>query len=283
MLGKRTDKLLAEQLPQFPRAALAKLFDQELVWLNDKVTKPGIKVREGDVLKADISPLNFEIEDIDLPVIYQDDNVMVINKPSGVISHARGRYFDEPSVASFIRQDSKDTKFDSAPSERAGIVHRLDRATSGVMITAKNPEAMSHLQKQFSNRSVKKTYLAIIEGSLPTDEGKIDMPIGRNPKVPSTFHVTDEGKPAITRYRTIANTGNYTLLKLSPETGRTHQLRVHLSELKHPIVGDSLYKGKEASRLMLHAASLEITLPDGQRKVFSAPTPLEFKRLVDHG
>lgn len=274
--GKRTDKLLAEQLPQFPRAALAKLFDKELVWLNDKLTKPGVKVREGDFLKADLSPLDIKIEDIDLPIIYEDDNVLVVDKPSGVISHARGRYFDEPSVASFVRQIT------GQKGERSGIVHRLDRATSGVMITAKNQETLSLLQKQFSQRNVKKTYMAIIEGSMPTEEGVIDMPIGRNPKVPATFHVTEEGKHALTRYKTIAKHNGLTLLELSPETGRTHQLRVHLHELKHPILGDALYKGKEASRLMLHAVSLEITIPDGERAVFTAPLPPEFQELVPH-
>ncbi len=274
--GKRTDKLLAEQLPQFPRAALAKLFDKELVWLNDKITKPGMKVREGDVLKADLSPLDIKIDDIELPIIYEDDNVLVVDKPSGVISHARGRYFDEPSVASFVRQKT------GQKGERSGIVHRLDRATSGIMICAKNQETLSFLQKQFSQRKVKKTYMAIIEGSMPSEEGLIDMPIGRNPKVPATFHVAEDGKNALTRYRTIAKENGLTLLEMSPETGRTHQLRVHLTELQHPIVGDNLYKGKEASRLMLHAASLEITIPGGERMVFTAPLPLEFQEFVPH-
>lgn len=267
--GKRTDKLLAEQLPQFPRAALSKLFDKELVWLNDNPTKPGIKVREGDVLKADLSPLDIKIEDIDLPVIFEDDNVLVVNKPSGVISHARGKYFDEPSVASFVRQKT------GQKGERSGIVHRLDRATSGVMITAKNQETLSLLQKQFSERKTKKTYFAVINGSMPTPEGVIDMPIGRNPKVPATFHVTEAGKNALTRFKTIKSNDKYSLIELTPETGRTHQLRVHLAELKRPIVGDALYKGEEASRLLLHAASLEITLPGGDRRIFEAPLPTE--------
>ncbi len=270
LVGKRTDKLLAEQLPQFPRAALAKLFDKELVWLNDKTTKPGIKVRQGDRLKADLSPLDIKIADIDLPVIYEDGNVLVVNKPSGVISHARGRYFDEPSVASFVRQKT------GLKGERSGIVHRLDRATSGVMITAKNQETLSILQKQFSQRKVQKTYMAIIRGDMPSPEGVIDMPVGRNPKVPATFMVTEHGKNAITHYRTIKTNGTYTLLELHPETGRTHQLRVHLTELKHPIVGDALYNGEESGRLLLHAESLEITLPGGQRKTFTAELPQEF-------
>lgn len=274
LVGKRTDKLLAEQLPQFPRAALQKLFDKELVWLNDKLTKPGIKVRLEDKIKVDLSPLDIKIEDIDLPIIYQDDNVIVINKPSGIISHARGRYFDEPSVASFVRQITHQS------GERAGIVHRLDRATSGVMICARNQETLSWLQKQFSARKVKKTYLAITMGSMPTEEGLIDMPIARNPKVPQTFHVSELGKNALTRFITRKQNGKYTLLELNPETGRTHQLRVHLAELKHPIVGDALYGGEPADRLLLHASSLEITLPNKERTVFTAPVPEVFNTYI---
>lgn len=273
-VGKRSDKLLAEQLPQFPRAALAKLFDMELVWLNGSPTRPGHKLRLGDALSADLSPLDVEIEDIELPIVYEDDDVLVVDKPTGVISHARGRYFDEPSVASFVRQKT------GQKGERSGIVHRLDRATSGIMICAKNQETLSFLQKQFSLRKVNKTYMAVIEGSMPSEEGKIDMPIGRNPKVPASFYVTESGKSAITRYTTIKKHNGYTLLELRPETGRTHQLRVHLKHLKHPIVGDNLYSGKDAPRLLLHAASLEITLPNGERSIFTAPLPPDFQEFM---
>ncbi len=273
-VGKRTDKLMAEQLPQFPRAALAKLFDMELVWLNGEATKPGYKLRSGDKLSVDLSPLDVKIADIELPIIFEDENVLVVDKPAGVISHARGRYFDEPSVASFVRQKT------GQKGERSGIVHRLDRATSGVMICAKNQETLSFLQKQFSLRKVKKTYIAVVEGSMPTEDGLIDMPIGRNLKVPATFMVTDTGKSAQTRYKTLEKTGKYSLLELSPETGRTHQLRVHLRELKHPIIGDALYSGIEAERMLLHAASLEITLPGGERKVFTAGLPEIFQQTV---
>jgi 23S rRNA pseudouridine1911/1915/1917 synthase len=272
--GKRTDKLLADQLPQFPRAALHKLFDKELIWLNDKITKPGIKVKEGDTLKVDLSPLDIKIEDIELPILYEDEFVIVIDKPSGVISHARGRYFDEASVASFVRQLTHQS------GERAGIVHRLDRATSGVMITAKNQETLSYLQKQFSVRKVKKTYCAVIQGHMPTPKGFIDMPINRNPKKPQTFHVSESGKQALTRYITLRSNDKYSLLELSPETGRTHQLRVHLNELKHPIVGDELYGGEPAERLLLHAASIEISLPNSKRMTFSSPLPQIFETYV---
>ncbi len=275
LVGKRTDKLLADLLPQFPRAALQKLFDQDLVWLNDNLTKPGIKVRLNDRIRADLSPLDIKIEDIDLPILYQDKATLVIDKPAGIISHARGRYFDEPSVASFVRQITHQD------GERAGIVHRLDRATSGVMICAKNPESLSWLQQQFSSRKVKKTYMAVIQGSMPTDEGVIDMPIDRNPAKPKMFHVSETGKHAVTHYQTLKHNGTYTLLRLAPETGRTHQLRVHLSQLHHPIVGDELYGGETAERLLLHAADLEITLPNKESKMFTSPLPEIFNRYVD--
>ncbi|MBA2279392.1 RluA family pseudouridine synthase [Candidatus Saccharibacteria bacterium] len=274
-VGRRTDKLLAEQLPQFPRAALQKLFEKDLILLNNKITKPGIKVRLGDRLKADLSPLDIKIDDIELPIIYEDEDTLVINKPSGVISHARGRYFDEPSVASFIRQNTHQS------GERAGIAHRLDRATSGVMICAKNQSSLSWLQKQFSLRKVKKTYIAIILGEMPSEDGIIDMPIGRNPKKPQTFHVTELGKTAVTRYKVIQKTDLYSMLELQPETGRTHQLRVHLQALKHPIVGDSLYGGKESLRLLLHAKDLEIILPNNKQVTFTAPITSEFIELLN--
>lgn len=273
LTGKRTDKLLAEQLPQFPRSALHKLFDKELVWLNRVLTKPGVKVRLGDKLAVDLSPLDIKIADIDLPILYQDDDILVVNKPSGVISHARGKYFDEPSVASFVRQITRQK------GDRAGIVHRLDRATSGVMITAKNQAALSWLQQQFSGRKVVKTYVAVVLGNMPSEEGAIDMPIGRNPKKPATFYVTELGKQALTRYKTIKSEQGMSLLELQPETGRTHQLRVHLSELKHPIVGDELYGGKPYERLLLHAASLQITLPNKETATFTAPLPDTFDQV----
>lgn len=273
LAGKRTDKLIADYFPSYPRTALHKLFASEHVLLNGKVTKPGIKVRLNDTLRVDLSPLEITIADIDLPILYEDKDVLVINKPSGVISHARGRYFDEPSVASFVRQ-----KVAELTGERSGIVHRLDRATSGVMICAKNTDSLSWLQRQFSERKVQKTYMAVVFGSLPTEEGLIDMPIARNPLKPVTFHVHESGKHATTHYRVISQNNGYSLVELKPVTGRTHQLRVHLAQLGHPIVGDDLYHGESAERLMLHAHSLTIALPSKEIVTFEAPLPEAFNR-----
>lgn len=275
LVGKRTDKLIADYLPSYPRAALHKLFESNDVTLNDKPTKPGVKVRLGDTVRVDLSPLEITIADIELPILYQDGDVLVVNKPAGVISHARGRYFDEPSVASFVRQ-----KVAHLTGDRSGIVHRLDRATSGVMVCAKNPEALSWLQRQFSDRKVQKTYSAVVVGSMPTDVGIIDMPIARNPAKPVTFHVDPTGKDSVTNYKVLSMSEGYSLLELKPVTGRTHQLRVHLTHLKHPIVGDELYSGEPAERLMLHAHTIVITLPSKEIVTFNAPLPNEFKRYI---
>jgi 23S rRNA pseudouridine1911/1915/1917 synthase len=281
-IGQRLDKALAGAYPQYSRAYLARLIDADEVLVNGKPNKAGWKLREGDAITitADLSHEQV-IEDIDLPIIYQDDNVVVINKPSGVISHSRGRYWYEPSVASFLRQIAGES---SNPSDRSGIVHRLDRATSGVMICAKNEATLSFLQKQFSARTVQKTYLAIIEGRPSPETAIIDMPIERNPKKPATFRAGSGGKSAQTSYTTLESTPAYSLLELTPKTGRTHQLRVHLKQLGKPIVGDELYGGKPADRLMLHAASLTIALPDnqpGEHTTFSVPMPDEFRTLLE--
>lgn len=274
---KRVDKLVAELFPRYPRAALHKLFASEHIKLNGEVTKPGTKVRAGEKLNVNLTPLDIEIADIDLPILYEDDDILVVDKPSGVISHARGRFFDEPSVASFVRQRVADLT-----GERAGIVHRLDRATSGVMVCAKNAVSTAWIQKQFADRKVKKVYHAVVFGAMASDEGMIDMPIARSVQKPQTFRVDEDGKNAVTRYKVLAIKGNYSLLELRPETGRTHQLRVHLEKLGHPILGDTLYEGKEAPRLMLHAYSLELMMISKEQKVFISPMPEVFTEYVPY-
>ena len=161
-------------------------------------------------------------------------------------------------------------------------MHRLDRATSGVIICAKNQAALSFLQKQFSQRKAKKTYMAIVAGHMNPQAAVIDMPIERNPKAPATFRVGPNGKPSTTLYTVVAETPAYSLVELKPTTGRTHQLRVHLAEQKHPIIGDPLYgTGTFGERLYLHALSLEITLPNRERRTFEAPLPPEFAQLME--
>lgn len=273
---QRADVLLAGMYPQYSRAALAQLFDKDLVSLGDKILKAGDKVPATSILSADISSLQMPTEAIDLPILYEDKDCIVINKPAGVLTHALGKHGNEASVASFIR-----ARVSGLEGDRAGIVHRLDRATSGVIISAKNQRALSLMQKQFEQRRIKKIYSAVVKGRPEPSEAVIDMPILRNPKAPSTFRTGANGKPARTHYKVLKVSDRYSLLELRPETGRTHQLRVHLAKVGHPIVGDPLYgDGKYGDRLFLHAKSLEITLPSGERKTFSAPTPKEFEKKL---
>lgn len=268
--GVRADIFVASRYPKFTRSSLEALFDQELIQINGAVAKPSQKTKPGDKVEVDETLLNLVPPAIDLPVIYEDDNVIVINKPAGVLTHSKGALNLEGTVASFIA----DKVSSDLSGNRAGIVHRLDRATSGVIIAAKNVATQSKLQKQFSQRLAKKTYLAVVEGTLEPAEAVIDVPIERNPKRPQTFRAGASGKPAQTAYKVLKTFGQgihkYTLLELKPTTGRTHQLRVHLAYIGHPIVGDYIY-GHEAEQMLLQAKSLEITLPGGHRQVFKAP------------
>ena len=275
--AERLDQYVVRQQPSLSRGFAVRLIQDGDVLVNgEPQLKAGYKVRQSDQVtigfdegKAVVFP------EIELPVIYEDDDCVVIDKPVGLLTHSKGAFNPEATVSTWLRSRMKAPK-----GERAGIVHRLDRATSGVMICAKTPEALSWLQKQFSQRKVKKTYLAVVEGTLKEGQAIIDMPIERNPKKPQTFRVGSNGKSAVTAYRVLKTDGKLSLLELKPTTGRTHQLRVHLERLGHPIVGDTFYGGQPAPRLYLHARELEVTLFDRQRKVFEAPIPPRFEELL---
>ena len=271
--AQRLDQRVLEQIPTLTRSYAAKLIEDGKVTVNgEPIYKPGYKMREGDVVVIEHDDEEFhKIPTIDLEVLYEDDDCVVINKPAGLLTHSKGAFNPEATVATWLRG-----RLTSMQGERAGIVHRLDRATSGVMICAKTETAHAWLQKQFSQRRVKKMYTAVIVGTLDPAEAVIDMPIERNPKAPATFRVGVNGKAAITYYKIIERGSKYSLVELRPETGRTHQLRVHLAHQRHPIVGDYMYNGQKADRLYLHATSLELTLPNRDRRVFTVPAPVEF-------
>lgn len=244
------------------------------VSVNSKVvTTPKFEVDETDEIALDLPEK--EQADVDLPILYEDDDVIVVNKPSGLLTHAKGGLSDESTVAEIIRPK---TSF-ATDTDRPGIVHRLDRDTSGLLIIAKNPESAAHLQRQFAERTAKKTYIAITDGKPKLNAAKIDLPIGRNPSAPSTFRIDPNGKPAQTTYHVLTENDTQSLVELKPTTGRTHQLRVHLAHLNAPILGDRVYGKSSDCRMMLHAQKLEITLPSGERKVFEAAIPNEFKRF----
>jgi len=274
----RLDAYLALHWPESSRSVWQKYCKAGYVKINGlTVIEPDKLLDEDDHVTFDIPPApNFSEQK--LPIIYEDSDVIVINKPAGVLTHAKGAISDEFTVGEFMR----DRTTDGNDTNRPGIVHRLDRDTSGVMIAAKNAEAKRWLQKQFSQRKLKKTYLALVQGHPKEPAAQLDLPIERNPKKPQTFRVAPNGKPAQTQYRTLQSFKDFSLLELKPTTGRTHQLRVHLAYLNCPIVGDRLY-GKindKLGRMFLHAAELEVTLPSRQRKVFKAPLPNELNSFL---
>ncbi len=275
--AQRLDQKVVELIPELSRASATKLVEGGKVTVNGKVIdKGGHKLRPDDVVLVDFDLKQLDdIPTIELEVVYEDNDCAVVIKPVGLLTHSKGEFNPEATVETWLRSRTKLT------GARAGIVHRLDRLTSGVMIVAKTPEALSWLQKQFSQRKVKKTYFAVVSGHLKEPHAIIDMPIERNPRAPATFRVGSNGKPSRTEYKVVATNDHYSLLELKPETGRTHQLRVHLNHLGHAIVGDTLYGGEAADRLYLHAAELEITLPNRQRQVFNAPLPAEFRAKVE--
>ena len=240
---------------------------------NKVVTTPKFEVDEIDEIALNLPEK--EQADVDLPILYEDDDVIVANKPSGLLTHAKGGLSDELTVAEIIRPK---TSF-ATDTDRPGIVHRLDRDTSGLLIIAKNPESAAHLQRQFAERTAKKTYIAITDGKPKLNAAKIDLPIGRNPSAPSTFRIDPNGKPAQTTYHVLAENDAQSLVELKPTTGRTHQLRVHLAHLNAPILGDRVYGKSSDCRMMLHAQKLEVALPSGERKVFEAAIPDEFKKF----
>lgn len=260
--------------PSISRSLWQKYIKAGYVSVNHQVvTAPKFEVDKTDEIAVKLPEQ--EQASAELPVLYEDDDVIVVNKPSGLLTHAKGGLSTEATVAEIIRPK---TSF-ASDTDRPGIVHRLDRDTSGVLIIAKTADAATHLQQQFAQRTTKKTYLAVTDGVPKLAAAKIDLPIGRNPSAPSTFRIDPNGKPAQTTYRVLAVADTKALIELKPSTGRTHQLRVHMAYLNAPILGDRVYSKPNVNRLMLHAHKLEITLPSGERKTFKAAVPEEFQQL----
>lgn len=271
---RRLDLKLAREYPHLSRSTWQKHIKAGYVAVNGTVI-PSIKheISEADHLAVAL-PTTSDFTDQTLPIVYLDEDVIVINKPAGVLTHSKGTTNDEFTVADFFRRYTTD----GLATNRPGIVHRLDRDTSGILIGARSAQAAAFLKKQFARHQTKKTYIAVLDGLLPHSAAAIELPILRNPAQPSTFKVDSRGKPAVTHYNVLATNSYQTLVMLQPITGRTHQLRVHMHYLHTPIVGDRVY-GQTADRLYLHAQQLEITLPDGTRRVFSAPIPRRFTTM----
>ena len=269
---RRLDVALSEKFPDTSRSTWQKHIKAGRVRVNGVLmTSPKTDVSLRDDIVADL-PEKPTHEGEELPVLYKDDNVIVIDKPIGVLAHAKGALSDEFTVADFFGRYTNV----GLDTNRPGIVHRLDRDTSGVMIGALNDDARALLARQFADRKTKKTYVAVLSGHLKQKEATIELPISRNPSAPSTFRVDGNGRMAVTHYKVLAENDKESLVELKPVTGRTHQLRVHMAYLGAPIKGDRVY-GRAGERLFLHAKSLEITIPKGDRRIFEAPLPQSFR------
>lgn len=257
---KRLDHLMMEIYKSYNRSTLQKFIESGYVTVGGEVAKkPNQKFEEGARINL-VIPDKLKNADVKPEVIYEDKNVIVVNKPAGLLSEAKGEYCPERTLADF-----------------GLICHRLDRDTSGVMILAKTPEVQKFLKRQFQDRKVHKTYVAVVKGRPKLDEARVDLPMMRDKKRPTTFRVDASGKEAETFYKVLQSNGEYSLVELKPTTGRTHQLRVHMKYLGHPIVGDLVYGDGKGKRLYLHAKELEITLPGGDRRVFEVKLPRGFK------
>lgn len=274
---KRLDTYLYEHYKEISRSRWQKYIKDSRVSINGKtITTPSYEIDDKAIIDIKL-PEEKKFEKEKLDILYLDDNVIVINKPAGILTHAKGADSDEFTVADFFKRYSTY----ALDTNRAGIVHRLDRDTSGVIIGARNNETANLLKKQFAKRLTKKTYIAITTGIPKLEKAKIDLPIARNPKKPATFKVSSNGKVAITDYKVLKTNENYALIELMPKTGRTHQLRIHLNYINCPILGDKVYGTKKADRMYLHAEKLEITIPNKGRMTFEARLPKEFKDIFE--
>jgi 23S rRNA pseudouridine1911/1915/1917 synthase len=284
---ERLDVFIARRRPELTRSRIRRLIDEGLVTVDGVQTKASTKVSEGESVAIIVPPregAELEAEAIPLPIIYQDSDIIVVDKPAGLTVHPAPGHPRGTLVNALLATHPELREV--GDRLRPGIVHRLDKDTSGLIVVAKNERAQAALQTQLKEREVKKTYVALVRGVPEPREGMIEAPIGRNPKNRKKMAVVAGGREATTKYRVIEviGGGQYALLEAEPVTGRTHQIRVHLSALAHPIVGDATYGGrsKVLGRQFLHAAKLAFAMPPSQRMVeFESPLPADLREALN--
>jgi len=279
--GARLDKFLAEQVADLSRSAIRRLIDSAEVTVNGEPAKASYKVRPGDAIVACVpqpEPMEPVAEAIPLGIVYEDQALIVVNKPAGMVIHPAPGHRSGTLVNALLAH-CLDLASDAGDA-RPGIVHRLDRDTSGLILVAKNEQIRRALQRQFKARQVRKVYVALLDGRLEAARGRIEAPLGRDPRHRQRMAVVPGGREAVTEYRLLASFagGDYSLVEAEPKTGRTHQIRVHFASIGHPVVGDTVY-GRRRTRLpvprqFLHAQRLGFTHPlTGQPLEFEAPLP----------
>lgn len=286
--GERADSYLAGRLPELSRSAAQRLLDEGLVTLGGRAVKKNARLEPGDVLEVDVPearPAAAEAEDIPIEVIYEDASLIVVNKPRGMVVHPAAGNPDGTLVNALLHHCG-DTLSGVGGELRPGIVHRIDKDTSGLLVVAKTDEAHRKLSAQLKDRTLSRVYEAVVLGNIRDDSGTVDAPIGRNPKDRKKMAVTAGGRAARTHYRVIKRFGKYTYIECRLESGRTHQIRVHMAYIGHSVAGDPLYAPKtDKSRLegqCLHAKSIKFIHPDtGKEMSFTAPLPEYFEEFLN--
>lgn len=295
--GARLDSYLATRIEGWSRARLQRLIDSEDVLVNGKTAKPSYKLRNNDELEVELTaPVadSFTPEPIPIEIVYEDETLVVVNKPAGLVVHPAA------GIHSGTLANALAYHFQQLPGSgagvRPGIVHRLDRDTSGLLVVAKTEAALEHLSDQFRDRTVFKSYVALVHGRVSTDSGRIDQPLARDRSNRTRMAVVRGGRSSLSLYRVRQRFDRFTLLDVELKTGRTHQIRVHLAWLKHPVVGDEIYGAgrdnqildvklraavRNLGRHFLHAEKLAFTHPQtGKRVEFSSPLPPELSELL---
>src|SRR5687768_14820063 len=295
-VGMRLDAFLASQIKGWSRARLQRVIDAEDVLVNGKPSKPSYRLREHDELEVELtSPAitSFTPEPIPIEIVHEDDTLVVVNKPAGLVVHPAAG-IQSGTLANALPYHFQ--QLPNAASVRPGIVHRLDRDTSGLLVVAKTEAALENLSDQFRARSVYKLYAALVHGRVASDSGRIEQPLARDPSNRTRMAVVRNGRGAVSIYRVARRFDRFTLLDVELKTGRTHQIRVHLAWLKHPVVGDETYGGgrdntiqdvklrarvRNLGRHFLHAEKLGFTHPQPDERVeFRSPLPPDLAQLL---
>ena len=285
-LGTRLDRYVADQLPDLSRGTVQGLIESGRVRVDGQQRKPKFRMTPGEVVSVEI-PLpqvdEIQPDPIALSIVYEDADVIVVDKPAGMVVHPAPGH-PRGTLANALLAHVPGISVGG--SQRPGIVHRLDKDTSGLIVAAKTDRGRTALVTQWESRSVEKTYLALVSGSVADEEAIIDAPIGRDPKNRQRMAVVRSGRPAVTQFRVVERFPDATLLEVSIETGRTHQIRVHLAFIGHPVVGDHVYgrarlTGPQLDRQFLHASALGIRLPNGEALRLEAPLPDDLRAVLE--
>ncbi|TXG08699.1 RluA family pseudouridine synthase [Lactobacillus delbrueckii] len=283
--GQRLDKYLAGEMTDLSRSRIKELVQAGEVLLNGKKSKVSYKVQKGDLIQVTVlplEPLKLEAENIPLDIVYEDEDVIVVNKPQGMVVHPAAGHPSHTLVNALLYH-TRDLA-DSPEGFRPGIVHRIDKDTSGLLMVAKNAAARESLEKQLAAKSNKRQYLAIVHGNFAEEEGTIDAPIGRNPKDRKQMAVVEKGKSAVTHFKVLEQYQGYSLVECQLETGRTHQIRVHMAYIGHPLAGDPLYGPRRTlpgHGQFLHAKTLGFEQPStGEWLEFSVQPTEIFQQTV---